>query len=137
MLQDLEGIADNNLKKAFKKKVNEKIDDLEEQLENPITQTQKFILVLNNINNNSDVGDANIFVGDKDDEESLYWIFNSWKPDSQTEITKKLIQNGATYLANRLNQDVTTMNLRDIIQVLDFVINDFHHLKILKIYPLM
>ena len=72
MLQDLEGIADNNLKKAFKKKVNEKIDDLEEQLENPITQTQKFILVLNNINNNSDVGDANIFVGDKDDEESLY-----------------------------------------------------------------
>ena len=56
-------------------------------------------------------------------------IFNSWKPDSQTEITKKLIQNGATYLANRLNQDVTTMNLRDIIQVLDFVINDFHHFE--------
>ena len=126
MLQDSKFINDDNLKKKFEQKVNEKIAILKQDLDNPIIQTQKFIRVLNNINNNSDVGDANIFVRSK----SLFWIFDMWKPEGSAKVTKELVKKNATYLAKRLQQDVTTMNLRDIIQVLDFVVTDFN--KFLK-----
>lgn len=122
MLQDSPYISDSSLRKQFVREVKEHIAALKQQLDNPITRTQTFIKVLNNINNNVYFGDADVFPG----EESLYWIFLDRESDNQqTKKKKKSIKKDAKYHVNRLKQSLKKMDLEDIILVLDFVIDDF------------
>lgn len=123
MLQDSHYINDSTLRKQFVREVRKLIAALKQQLDNPITRTHTFIKVLNNINNNLDVGDADVFPGGG---ESLYWIFADQESDNQqTKKKKKSIKKDANYHVNRLKRSLKIMDLEDILLVLDFVIVDF------------
>ena len=122
MLQDADYINDASVKIPFVRKVREHMAVLRQKLDNPITRTQTFVKVLNNINNNGDVGDADVFPG----TESLYWIFvHKDTDDQQTKRKKEDIRRDANYLVNRLWEDIKIMNLEDILVTLDFTIQDF------------
>lgn len=119
LLQDANYISDQTLRDSFKRAARRYWGFLKQQLDNPITSTQNFIAVIQRFYSNigSEVTEDMFYNG-----ESFFWIFENSKREQQFARDRMFKQ--LRYFVNRATNSLQKMDLEDVIQTLDFLIQD-------------
>ena len=132
LYQDSNYISDERLRERFQSTLRQYKATLEEQLDNPITLTQKFIAVVKRIYSNAgEMTDEMFYNG-----ESFYWIFQEKAGPATThdnglgtekDYYRDRTFRNARYFVRRATNSLQQMDIDDVIQTLYFFIQDCTH----------
>lgn len=130
LLQEADYISDQTLRDRFKRAVRRHWGVLGQQLNNPITLTQNFIAVVKRIYSNTGEVTDDMFYNN----ESFYWIFRDRAGakvvhdnglGTEKDYYRDKIFRDARYFVKRATKSLQKMDLKDVVQTLDFLIKDF------------